>query len=84
MNKKIKIFKCDKCGNIIIKLNDCGNDDFFCCNQLMEFLEPNRTEIGSEKHIPFIAKKTTNKNTTNISVRIGEIEHPFSNSHYIE
>ncbi len=75
--KELKFFKCNVCGNIAIKLVD-KNIPLFCCGQKMQEIDVNSTDAAQEKHLPVI-EQTGNK----IYVKIGEIEHPMTESHYI-
>ena len=70
-------YKCEKCGNIIAKLNDSGAD-CVCCNEKMKELVPNTTDAAGEKHVPVISQ---DGNT--VTVTVGAVEHPMLEAHYI-
>ncbi len=74
----MKIFKCLKCGKIIciLKNSSCGT---FCCGEEMVELKANEVDAAVEKHVPVIEK-----NGSNVVVKVGEIEHPMLEEHYIE
>ena len=69
-----QIYKCNLCGNIVTILHE-GGGDLICCGQPMELLEAKTEDKGYEKHVPVI---DGNK------VKIGSVEHPMEESHYIE
>ncbi|MFH1787449.1 MAG: desulfoferrodoxin [archaeon] len=74
-----QIYKCDICGNIIEVLHS-GADALVCCNQPMILQKENSIDAANEKHIPVIEKTPEEKTI----VKIGKIEHPMTNEHYIE
>lgn len=79
MTEKKEVYKCEICGNIVEVLHE-GPGELVCCGQPMKKMEEKKNEEGfNEKHIPVI-EKTDSK----IIVRIGEIEHPMTDEHYIE
>lgn len=74
----MKFYRCNICGNILIVADDSGvNPD--CCNQKMELLKENTTDGIFEKHIPVIEKVDDR-----IIAKVGEIEHPMLDDHYIQ
>jgi len=75
--KKLKIFKCAHCGNVVAKLVD-KNVPVFCCGEKMEELVANTIEASVEKHLPIINIK---KDIVNI--KVGSVEHPMETSHFI-
>jgi superoxide reductase len=79
MTTKKQIWKCNVCGNIIEVLHE-GADSLVCCNQPM-ILQQEQTQDPEkgEKHIPIIEKQEKG-----IKVKIGSIEHPMTEEHYIE
>ncbi len=50
-----------------------------CCGEAMEELTPNTTDGALEKHVPVIEQEG---NT--VTVKVGSIEHPSLEEHYIE
>jgi len=79
MTQKNQIWKCNICGNIIEVLHE-GADALICCGQPMNLQEEKTTEQeGNEKHTPII-ERTEN----GIKVKIGSVEHPMTEEHYIE
>lgn len=77
MTLKNQIYKCKICGNIVEVIHR-GNGELICCGQPMDLLEE-KNEEGNEKHIPVL--ENTN---TGIKVKIGSVQHPMEENHYIE
>lgn len=73
-----KFYICKHCGNIITFAKASGAP-VSCCGEAMSELIANTTEASEEKHIP-VTERKGNK----VTVRIGEIEHPMVEEHYIE
>lgn len=75
MTEKKEIYKCEICGNIVEVLHS-GGGELVCCGQPMNPLIENSDDSASkEKHIPIIE---ANK------VKVGSVEHPMEEKHYIE
>ena len=73
-----KFFRCEVCGNIIAYVKHSGVT-VFCCGKPMTQIIPQAVDTGVEKHVP-IVEIDANK----VTVKVGEIEHPMSEDHYIE
>ncbi len=74
----MKILKCNKCGNVLIKMNDhC--DGVFCCGEKMQLLVPGAIEGAVEKHKPVFKEIDGQK-----YIVVGDVEHPMTEQHYIE
>ena len=69
----MKIFK-GKCGNIVVKLVEAE-----CQEGHAEEIIPNTTDAAGEKHVPVIEK-----DGSKVTVKVGEVEHPMLEEHYIE
>ncbi len=78
VSKKMQVFKCNVCGNIIEVLT-VGSGELICCNQPMELLQEQTEDAGKEKHVPVIEKTETG-----IRVKLGSEPHPMEEKHYIE
>jgi superoxide reductase len=79
MTKINEIYRCNICGNII-EMVHVGAGELVCCGQPMELLEEKLTaEEGVEKHIP-VSEKMENS----VKVKIGSVEHPMTDEHFIE
>ncbi len=74
----VKFYKCNHCGQIVIKVKD-SNVSLVCCGEKMTELVPNTTDAANEKHVPVI---TINGN--DVEVKIGSVAHPMLPEHHIE
>ena len=75
--KKLVFYKCQICGNVVVKLVDAGVP-VFCCGQKMAVLDANTTDGAVEKHKP-----VTKIDGKTVFVQVGEILHPMTEEHYI-
>ena len=73
-----KFFKCNTCGNVIIKLVD-SRVPVVCCGKPMEELTPNTVDAATEKHVPVVTRIDDN----HIKVEVGSVAHPMSEEHHI-
>lgn len=73
----MKFYKCPICGNIITVIEGDINK-VRCCGKEMEELKANTIDAATEKHVPIYEK-----NGDNIIVKVGEVEHPMIEEHYI-
>lgn len=78
MAKKLEVYKCEICGNIIEVLHG-GDGELVCCEQPMKLMTENTVDAAKEKHVPVIEK--TDKG---VKVKIGSVAHPMEEKHYIE
>lgn len=78
MTEKLQIYKCEKCGNIVEVLHE-GGGELVCCGQPMNKLTENTTDAALEKHVPVIEKTEGG-----FKIKIGSVEHPMIEEHYIE
>jgi superoxide reductase len=78
MAKKLEIYKCNVCGNIVEVLHG-GAGELVCCGQPMEKLTEKTADQGKEKHVPVIEKISGG-----YKVKVGSIPHPMEEKHYIE
>lgn len=78
MTKKMQVYRCEVCGNIIEVLHE-GRGELVCCGKPMVLLEEKVEEEGKEKHLPVIEKIDEG-----IKVKVGSIPHPMEEKHYIE
>lgn len=78
MAKLNRFYKCEICGNVI-SVVESGEGTLVCCGQNMTLLEEKTNEAeGKEKHVPVIEIKEDS-----VIVRVGEVEHPMVDEHYI-
>ncbi len=73
-----EIYKCEICGNIVEVLHT-GMGELVCCGQPMKLQEEKNEDMGNEKHVPII--ETTDEG---VKVKVGSVEHPMEDNHYIE
>ncbi|MBU4485081.1 desulfoferrodoxin [bacterium] len=78
MTKKLEIYKCEVCGNIVEMVHD-GAGELVCCNQPMKLFEENTVDAAKEKHVPVYDKAEYG-----IVVKVGSVAHPMEEKHYIE
>lgn len=78
MTKLGQVYKCDLCGNIVEMLHD-GAGELVCCEEPMVLLVENTVDASREKHVPVVEKSNGS-----VVVRVGSVEHPMTNAHYIE
>jgi len=78
MAKKLGIYKCSVCGNIVEVLHG-GAGQLVCCGQPMKNLTEKTADKGQEKHVPVIEKIDGG-----VKVKVGSVPHPMEAEHYIE
>jgi superoxide reductase len=78
MAKKLEIYKCEMCGNIVEVLHG-GEGELVCCGKPMVCLEAKTADQGKEKHVPVIEKIDGG-----YKVNVGDVPHPMEDKHYIE
>lgn len=74
----MKFYYCEKCGNVIVKLNDAQPIPV-CCGEQMKELEANTVDAAKEKHVPAIER-----DGKDVKVQVGSTAHPMEDDHYIE
>jgi superoxide reductase len=80
--KRRQMFRCQICGNILESVFAAGGD-LVCCGEPMQLIKPH-TEEGeevAEKHLPVLEVSEDGKR---VRVKIGEVEHPMVEDHYIQ
>ncbi len=78
MTKKLQIYKCEVCGNIVEMLHG-GKGELICCGEPMKLYEENTVDAAVEKHVPVFEK-----DGEKIDVKVGSVTHPMEDAHYIE
>ncbi len=78
MAKKLEIYKCEVCGNIIEVLHE-GAGEILCCNEPMKLMQENTVDASREKHVPVIER-----GADSLTIKVGSIPHPMEEKHYIE
>jgi superoxide reductase len=79
MVKENQIYRCEHCGNVVSVIEAAG-PEIQCCGENMKLLEEKTATIeGKEKHVPIIEK-----DGEYIIVKVGSINHPMAEDHFIE
>lgn len=78
MAKKLGVYKCDVCGNVVEVLT-AGGADLMCCGQAMTQQAENTTDAAVEKHVPVLEKLENGYKVT-----VGSVAHPMTDAHFIE
>ncbi len=78
MTKKMEVYKCEICGNMVEMVHE-GGGTLVCCGQNMTLMTENSTDAAQEKHVP-VLEKTDN----GYKVKVGSTAHPMEDKHYIE
>ena len=74
----VKFFKCNHCGNVIVKLVD-SKVPVVCCGEKMTELIANTVDASTEKHVPVV----TMLDNCNMKVEVGSVAHPMLPEHHI-
>lgn len=78
MTKRLEIYKCEVCGNIVEMLHE-GAGQLVCCGQPMRLFKENTVDAAKEKHIPVATKVAEG-----FKVAVGSVAHPMEEKHHIE
>lgn len=78
MAKRLEIYRCNTCGNIVEVLEG-GGGELVCCGKPMEQLIENTVDAAKEKHVPVIEKIDGG-----VKVLVGSVSHPMEDKHYIQ
>jgi len=78
MTKRLEIYKCEVCGNIVEMLHE-GAGELVCCGEPMKLYEANTVDAAVEKHVP-----VKEKAEHGIKVKVGSVAHPMTEEHHIE
>jgi superoxide reductase len=76
--KRLQIFKCELCGNMVESVH-AGPGELVCCGQAMKLYEENTVDAATEKHVPVLEKIQGG-----YRVKVGDVNHPMEEKHYIE
>lgn len=74
-----KFFRCNTCGNVIVKIVDSGVPPH-CCGKEMTELVPKTEDVGTEKHLPVV----TRVDECTLRIEIGSVPHPMESDHFIQ
>ena len=78
MAKKLQIYKCAACGNIVEVIHG-GDGELTCCGEPMKRLVESTADAATEKHVPVVEKVDGG-----YKVSVGSVPHPMEEKHYIE
>ncbi len=78
MPKKLEIYKCETCGNIV-EIVEGGGAELVCCGEEMKLMNENTVDAAKEKHVPVIESTEGG-----IHAKVGEVPHPMEEKHYIQ
>lgn len=78
MAKRLEVYKCELCGNIVEVLHG-ADGELVCCGQPMVLMAENTVDAAKEKHVPVIEKVAEG-----FKVKVGSVAHPMEEKHYIE
>jgi superoxide reductase len=78
VTKKLGIYKCDLCGNIV-EVFQIGEGELVCCGEPMKLMEEKSADSTTEKHVPVIEKVEGG-----FKVTVGSTLHPMTEAHYIQ
>lgn len=78
MTKLREVYKCEICGNMVEIVHEAGGQ-LVCCGKPMKLMTENTTDAATEKHVPVIEKVDGG-----VLVKVGSVEHPMQDNHYIE
>ncbi|HSW09599.1 MAG TPA: desulfoferrodoxin [Bacillota bacterium] len=74
MTQLLEIYRCEICGNVVEILHT-GKGALVCCGEPMGRMEERTADTGYEKHVPVREGSV---------VKVGSVEHPMIDAHYIE
>ena len=78
MTKRLEVYKCEICGNIVEVLHT-GKGQLVCCGEPMRLMQENTVDAAAEKHVPVIERLQDG-----FRVKVGSVAHPMMEQHYIE
>lgn len=78
MVKRLEIYKCELCGNIVEVVHE-GGGELVCCGEPMKLFVENTVDAAKEKHIPVVETSAQG-----VKVSVGSVPHPMEEKHYIE
>ena len=78
MTQLRELYRCEICGNVVEIAHE-GAPALVCCGKPMVKLEAKTEDEGQEKHVPVIEETDSG-----IKVKVGSVEHPMEDKHYIK
>ena len=74
----LEVFKCGKCGKIVMVVSD-GGGQLVCCGMPMTKQIENTVDASTEKHVPVVEP-----HPQGIRVKVGSVPHPMEEAHHIQ
>ncbi|MGI6433075.1 MAG: desulfoferrodoxin [Sphaerochaetaceae bacterium] len=74
---EVTFYLCNKCKNVVELIYN-GGGELVCCGEPMVELKAKTADAATEKHVPVMEKQGAN-----MLVKVGSIDHPMSEEHYI-
>lgn len=78
MTKLRELYKCRLCDNVV-EVVYTGKPSLVCCGKPMDKMEAKSEDLGNEKHVPVVEAIAGG----GISVRVGSVDHPMEQKHFI-
>lgn len=76
------VYKCGVCGHVVEIVGE-GQPTLTCCDKPMDKLEAKTEDQGMEKHVPVVEDSSECKGNC-VEVKVGSVEHPMQDDHYIK
>ena len=76
--EQLQVYKCELCGNIV-ELIHVGGGELTCCGQPMTLQEEKTADSATEKHVPVVEKTADG-----FLVKVGSVDHPMEEKHFIQ
>lgn len=77
MAKVSEVFKCTKCGSMVV-VREAGTCNPVCCGEPMQEVKAGTVDAAREKHVPVIEKIADGYKVT-----VGSVAHPMEEKHHI-
>ncbi|MCL2318825.1 MAG: desulfoferrodoxin [Treponema sp.] len=77
MKNERKFFRCAKCGNLAVLVENAGHR-MICCGEPMTELMPNTVDAAREKHMPVLSRESWK-----LKAAVGVVRHPMTEEHHI-
>ncbi len=78
MTERLQVYECEICGNMVEVIHT-GKGELVCCGKPMKLMEENTVDAAKEKHVPVIEKREDG-----YLIKVGSVDHPMEDKHYIE
>jgi superoxide reductase len=78
MTQLRELYRCEICKNVVEIVHE-GAPSLVCCGQPMTKLEAKTRDEGREKHVPVVEAISDG-----VKIKVGSVEHPMEEKHYIK